>query len=640
MKDVWGRREFGEFGPRASRVEFAGRLPAMLGQVEAKSYSGGRRIIPWVLLSWVFACGAFSPCSSLAQGLPPNILIILADDLGYGDVSFNGCPDYQTPNIDSLTTNGVKCSSGYVTHPFCSPTRAALLTGRYQHRFGHENQPENDSTNPRLGLPRAELVLTQMLKPAGYVCGAVGKWHLGTAPNMRPSQRGFVEFFGFLNGESGYFNAAVFRNDTPLTERTYLTDAFTREGISFINRHAAEPFFLFLGYNAPHSPYDTPPQNYMDRVANISDPDRRVYAAMITALDDGIGQVLQTLQTQNLLNNTLIFFLSDNGAPQAAFTRNYPLRGFKGSNWEGGIRVPFAVQWIGRVPGGVPYDQPVSALDIVPTAAAAAGVSLPTDRIYDGFNMIPYLAREQVAPSRTLFWRWFGLGGTGPGAPGSGTTYRAVRNNSLKLVDHGGGPQLFDLATDISESQNLGQSRPGDLAFLSLLYGQWNAQMIAPLWLTVSTPLSRMVLAGDWNAFNKDDTSSPWSLTRITAPGAQGSPDGFDWFTNTVHAATTGGDTSPGLHSFTIVAGNYSTQWGGTTINVDAPTSVPWFSGNNLGPTNSITFEDGFYYSFRILAWRLNSSLTLSVMKTSAPPVSVRYLAKHQSPRPLTIPSL
>ena len=464
-----------------------------------------------------------------------------------------------------------------------------------------------------------------MLRPAGYVCGLIGKWHLGWAPNMRPLQRGFDEFFGFLGGSDEYFNAPVLRGDTPLFETAYLTDAFTREGVSFINRHATEPFFLFLAYNAPHSPYDTPPQTYMDRVANISDPNRRVYAAMITALDDGVGQVLQALQAQHLLHKTLIFFLSDNGAPQETFTRNYPLRGYKGSVWEGGIRVPFAVQWSGRLPGGVVYDQPISALDIVPTVAAAAGISLPTDRVYDGLNMMPYLARRQVVPSRTLYWRWFGLGSSGP--PGSSATIYAVRNDSLKLVQMGGFNTLFNLSTDIGESHNLALTQPADLASLNQLYGQWDAQMIAPLWQKPHKWIETAVLAGDWNAFNKDDSTIPWSLTRITAPGLNGTPDGFDWFVNTIHVAATGGDTTPGTHSFVVVvAGDYSLQWGGATINIDGTTSVPFFSGTGLGPTNTISLLRGFYYSFRIVDWRSRGApLTLGVMKTSAPPVLVSW---------------
>ena len=289
------------------------------------------------LLRGVLCACVFVSFSALGHSPQPNILVILADDLGYGDVAYNGCPDYATPNIDSFATNGIWCSNGYVTHPICSPSRAALITGRYQQRFGHENNPgeDEDASNPRLGLPLQELPLSQLLRPAGYVCGYIGKWHIGRAYNFRPIQRGFDEYFGFTGESPGYYNAPLLRDETPLVEHTYLTDAFTREAVSFINRHATEPFFLYLAYNAPHYPYQTPPQTYMDRVANIADPDRRIYAAMITALDDGVGQVLQALQAQNILNNTLIFFLSDNGAPQETFTRNYPLRGYKGSVWEG-----------------------------------------------------------------------------------------------------------------------------------------------------------------------------------------------------------------------------------------------------------------------------------------------------------------
>src|SRR5438477_4021275 len=567
---------------------------------------------------------------SLAQTLPnhPNVVIILADDLGYGDVSFNGCPDYLTPNIDSLATNGVRFPSGYVTHPFCSPSRAALLTGRYQQRFGHENQPEQDDNNTILGLPTGELVLPQMLKPAGYVCGTIGKWHLGTAQNLRPNQRGFDEFFGFLTGESPYNPPVpVFRNNTSVTESAYLTDAFTREAVSFINRHATQPFFLFLSYSAPHSPYQAT-QSYLNRVSNISDPARQTYAAMIIAMDDGIGQVLQTLQTHNLLNNTLIFFLSDNGAVSADFTRNDPLRGAKFDVLEGGIRVPFVVQWTGRLPTNCVYDQPVSALDIVPTVASVAGVSLPTDRPYDGLNILPYLISQQAIPSRTLFWRWFGLGANGPW--GSLDTIYAARSGSLKLVRYRaltGGPQLYNLDTDIGETRDLSLSSPGNVDSLQRAYDQWNTQLIPPLWQQPNNFRSNpIVLAGDWNAFNKNDSSSPWALTRITGPNVQGTPDGYDWFINTIHVASVGGDTIPGTHSFAFVGNqSYSNQWGGVAIKIDDITSVPPFSGTALGPTNSISFNEGFYYSFRIIDQIQvgDASLRVAVMKTSAPPISV-----------------
>ena len=316
----------------------------------------------------------------------------------------------------------------------------------------------------------------------------------------------------------------------------------------------------------------------------------------------------------------------------------YPLRGYKFDVLEGGIHVPFVVQWTGRLPGNNVYDKPVSSLDIVATAAAAAGVQLPADRVYDGFNLIPFLAREQVAPPRTLFWRWFGLGASGPpcgGAPGisgsSPDTIWAVRSGVLKLVAARGTTSqpasLYNLQTDIGETQNLAAAQHGDVNTLKSLYNQWNSETIPPLWLAnTDANILPLVLAGDWNGYNKGDTTFPWRLTRITAPGVEGTPDAFNWFNNTIHVATTGGDTTPGLHSFALVGDNsYSKQWGGVTINVDGTTSVPFFSGSVLAPTNSITFQNG-YYSFRILDWinQIGASMKLAVMKTSAPPITVR----------------
>jgi len=573
---------------------------------------------------------------------PPNVVVILADDLGYGDVSFNGCPDFTTPNIDSLTNTGVRCSNAYVTHPFCSPSRAGLLTGRYQQRFGYENQPSVDAANPRLGIPAQEVILPQILKPAGYVCGMVGKWHLGVASSLNPTRHGFDEFFGFLGSESPYYNAALLRGTTKVKETTYLTDAFTREAVSFIQRHATQPFFLYLAYNAVHKPYNTPPKNYMDRVANIPNSGRRIYAAMALALDDGVGQVLQTLQQQNLLNNTLIFFLSDNGARQVPFTRNLPLRGYKFNVLDGGIHVPFVVQWPGVLPANVVYDPPVSSLDIVPTVAAVTGSQLPTDRVYDGLNLMPYLTGSQVSPTRTLFWRWFGLGANGPPCDLTGSTAKssggspgtiwAVRSGSLKLVSErarvGKPPALYNLPTDIGETHDLALAQPSDVVTLKSLYDQWNSQTIPPLWVdNTDLSVSSFVLAGDWNAYNKNDTATPWRFKRITAPGVEGTPDGFNYFGTTIRVAATGGNTTPGSHSFTFVGGtSYAKQWTGATINVDGTTSVPFFSGNALGPPNSISLQDGYYYSFRILDWRsqVHSSMKVAVMKTSAPPVAVR----------------
>ena len=401
----------------------------------------------------------------------------------------------------------------------------------------------------------------------------IGKWHLGFVPSLSPTQRGFDYFSGFLGAAINYWNNGV-----------YATDNFTQQAVSYINNNATHPFFLYLAYNAPHSPYDTPPATYMNQVANIADPNRQIYAAMVTALDAGVGQVLQALQNNNLLNNTLIFFLSDNGAPSSPYTQpsNYPLRGYKYSLFEGGIRVPFAIQWTGTLPANTVYNQPVSSLDIVATVAAAAGVSLATDRVYDGINLLPYLTGQQVSPQRTLFWRWFELGSSGPW--GSGSTVYAARSGDLKLFLPGS--RLFNLVNDIGETTDLSKTQSSDLTSLQQSWNQWNAQMIEPLWTAGNgwSP-NQLVLAGDWNGFNITNAASPWALTRISAPGAQGSPDGFDWYTSTIHAASDGtGDTTPGMHSFVLVASqSYSNQWGGVTINIDDFTVLPFFSGYCIG---------------------------------------------------------
>jgi len=583
-------------------------------------------------LLWLFWVCIFVP-SAFAQTRRPNIIVILADDLGYDDIGFNGCSDIPTPNIDSLVANGVLCTNGYSTHPFCSPSRAGLLTGRYQQRFGHENNMLDDESNPRIGVPATELMLSELLKPAGYVCGAIGKWHVGAAVNLHPLSRGFDEFFGFIDGSSGYLNATVLDGETPVLETEYLTDAFTREAVSFIDRHATDPFFLYVAYNAPHAPY-TATSDYLNRVAYIADPDRRTYAAMIVAMDDGVGEILAELQAQGLLSNTLIFFLSDNGAPAHTFTSNFPLRGNKGNTLEGGIRVPFVVQWTGRLPGHGVYNDPVSALDIVASGTAAAGVTLPSDRTYDGLDIIPYLAGEQTPPERDLFWRWLGLGENGP--PGSNDYIWAVRSGTLKLVtssDTVGQPAtLYNLSADISETHDLAAGDPNDVTALRTLYDQWNLETIAPLWQAPTDFLGGdppwLVLAGDWNSFNKDDTTAPWAMPRISAPADPPSPDGFNWFTSTIHVAQIGGDTTPGRHAFAVIGGNsYLRQWGGATIAIDATNSLPAHSGSKLGPTNNIVLEAGFYYSFRVLDPIAVGPpyLGLSVMKTSAPPVAVSW---------------
>ncbi|MBI4579863.1 MAG: sulfatase-like hydrolase/transferase, partial [Planctomycetes bacterium] len=326
-------------------------------------------------------------------GARPNIVLIVADDLGYADLGCQGAKDIATPSIDSLAAGGVRFTNGYVSCPVCSPTRAGLLTGRYQQRFGHEFNPGPPArAEPHFGLPLTEKTIADDLKTAGYVTGMVGKWHLGYQPKFHPTKRGFDEFFGFPGGAHSYVDAKadpanlIYRGTTPVDEKEYLTDAFAREAAAFVARHAKERFFLYLPFNAVHSPLQAP-DKYKERFASINDPKRQTMAAMLSAMDDAVGAVLKELRDRGIFENTLIFFISDNGGPTPGnASRNTPLSGFKAQVWEGGIRVPYLIQWPGRVPAGRVYEQPVIALDILPTAVAAAGGSVPADRKLDGVN--------------------------------------------------------------------------------------------------------------------------------------------------------------------------------------------------------------------------------------------------------------
>ncbi len=336
---------------------------------------------------WAALMSATTTTGVAADPSKPNIVIILADDLGHADLGFQGCRDIPTPRIDSLAKNGVRCSNGYVSCPYCSPTRAGLLSGRYQQRFGHEFNPGPAGAKEDVfGLPLSETTLADRLKAAGYATGLVGKWHLGGASRFQPQRRGFDEFFGFLGGGHPYFpgqGAPIYRGTEVVQEKEYLTDAFAREAVAFLQRHKDQPFFLYLAFNAVHTPMHAT-DDRLSRFANIADEERRTYAGMLTAMDEGVGKVLDTLKAAHLEESTLIFFFSDNGGPTMLGTtinasRNDPLRGSKRTTLEGGIHVPFVVQWKGKLAPGTVYDQPVIQLDVLPTALAAAGVSAMPD---------------------------------------------------------------------------------------------------------------------------------------------------------------------------------------------------------------------------------------------------------------------
>lgn len=409
---------------------------------------------------------------------PPNILVIVADDLGYGDLGCHGGKDIPTPNIDSIAASGVRCTSGYVSGPYCSPTRAGLLTGRYQQRYGHEFNPGPPSdANVEVGLSLAETTLADRLKAAGYATGMVGKWHLGHAEKFNPVNRGFQEYFGFLGGAHAYHPGgkadganSIMRGTKPVEEPEYLTDAFGREAVAYIDRHQKDPFFLYLTFNAVHTPMQAPPKVLERFAAGIADEKRRTYAAMLASMDDAVGAVLAKLRATGLEEQTLIFFVSDNGGPTGAnASRNTPLSGNKSSTWEGGIRVPFLMQWKGTLPAGKVYEQPVIQLDIHPTALAAAGAPMPAEKPLDGVDLLPFLSgKKEGAPHAALFWRF-----------GDQT---AVRAGNFKLLGQKGAQQLFDLSADIGETKDLSAQQPEKLKELKAAYDAWNAGLVAPAW--------------------------------------------------------------------------------------------------------------------------------------------------------------
>jgi len=429
-------------------------------------------LVVWL---WLAAASLFA-----AQ---PNILLIVADDMGYADAGFNGCRDIPTPNMDALAKSGIRFTSGYVTGPYCSPTRAGLMTGRYQTRFGHEFNPSGGKE----GLPLTEQTLADRLRSAGYMTGLVGKWHLGTDPSMHPQQRGFTEFFGFLGGAHDYFKPeGILRGTTQVSELDYTTDAFGREAVSFIERNKGRPWFLYLSFNAVHTPMQAT-DDRLARFSNITDPRRHTYAAMMLAMDEAVGRVRQKLAETGLEKTTLVMFISDNGGPTMQGvtvngSRNDPLRGSKRTTLEGGIRVPFAVSWPGHLKPGT-FDSPVIQLDLHSTALAAAGVQIRPEWKLDGVNLLPFLSAEKTgAPHDALYWR-FGQ-------------QMAIRMGNYKLVRYdrnvdthtgkaGQGVtdvKLYNLANDIGETKDLAAVMPDKVKELQSKWDVWNAGNVKAMW--------------------------------------------------------------------------------------------------------------------------------------------------------------
>ena len=399
----------------------------------------------------------------------PNILVIVADDMGYADSGVQGCKDVATPNIDSLAKNGVRFPNGYVSGCVCSPSRAGLITGRYQQRCGHDSNPKRE-----FGLDLKETTMAQRMKEAGYVTGITGKWHLGELKEQMPLARGFDEFYGILPhgiaAEKKGSGVPVYRGWEKVETPPDHTVKFGEEAITFIERHKGEPWFLYLPFTAVHAPH-VAPDSYVQKFASIEDKGRRQLCAMISVMDDQIGAVLAKLRDLKLEENTLIFFISDNGGPKSRTVHNGPLRGGKWMLWEGGIRVPFMVQWKGRLAPGRVLDTQVIALDFLPTALAAANRDVKPEWKLDGVNLLPLLeGRADKLPREALFWR-FGV-------------QFAVRQGDWKLVKASKDmqPALFNVAADLSETNDLAAQQPDKVKQLTALWGAWNAQNIPPRW--------------------------------------------------------------------------------------------------------------------------------------------------------------
>lgn len=421
----------------------------------------------------------------------PNLIIILTDDLGYADVGFNGCQDIPTPNIDRIAAQGVTFTNAYVTYPVCGPSRAGLITGRYQDRFGFGRNPLFAPKDPDMGLPLSEQTLARVLGRAGYQSAALGKWHLGAHPSQRPLERGFDDFYGFLTGGHRYFpqewtladeyavesqydayRTKLLRNQKRVEETEYLTDALSREAVQYIRKYQENPFFIYLAYNAPHGPLQAT-DNYLQRFSHIKEKKRRTYAAMVSAVDDGVGLILDELEALDLAENTMVVFLSDNGGPERGnASDNGPLRGQKGDLTEGGIRVPFALQWPGVLSAGQSYDSPISSMDIFATIVARNTDHIQLDKPLDGVDLLPYLLGEKEGiPHEELFWRKFDQ------------RRFAVRSGVDKLWSKTDSVALFNLEKDLGEQQNISANHPQKIRVLQEAYQQWESQMKDPVFL-------------------------------------------------------------------------------------------------------------------------------------------------------------
>ena len=423
-------------------------------------------------------------CSGVLQAVPPNIVLILADDMGYGDLGCYGHPRAKTPHIDRLAKEGVRFTQHYSNGTECSPTRTALLTGRYPQwagglecAIGTGNVGRYDdaielAARRQLGLPAKQVVLPGALKKVGYACGVFGKWHLGYEPRFNPIEHGWDEFFGYLGGNVHYFNHretsdlhVLFRGRLPVHSEGYMTHLITDHSLAFIERHKARPFFLFVSHESPHFPFQGP-RDAAKKITkeNWMTPDADTYVAMLEDLDTEVGRVLAALKEQNLDRNTLVIFVSDNGGFATAAHMG-PLRGAKSSTLEGGIRVPLIMRWPGKLPAGKTSKQVCATFDLTRSILNLAKAKVPADRT-DGTDIIAHIADNSPDTPRTLFWR---------GKRGE-RTWAAVREGNLKYVRKTEGQTeawLYDVSKDLGEKNDLLTKQPNDAARLKALLAKW-----------------------------------------------------------------------------------------------------------------------------------------------------------------------
>ncbi len=433
----------------------------------------------WIncLVVVLFAIGIAVPGVADEQ---PNILLILADDLGYEDLGFQNSTEIQSPNLDRLAANAIRFTDGHVTASVCSPSRAGLMTGRYQQRFGHES---NTPATPH-GMDLNEVTLGQRLQRLGYRTGIVGKWHLGNLETQYPTTRGFDYFYGLREGSRSYFYDAkkddqpgnfhgIEENGNQVAFDGYLTDVLGDKAVEFVRQDSEKPFFLYLSFTAPHGPMHATDKDKA-RFSGIENEKRRTYAAMVWAMDRAIGKVVDELEKQGKADNTLIWFLSDNGGATGNASSNLPLAGHKGIKFEGGIRVPFILQWKQQFPEGREYRPMVSTLDILPTCVAAAGGD-PNSKTesagpLDGVNLLPFLKTETTAiPHQKLYWHklWFS----------------AMRDGPWKLIyvqDYG--YALYHLDDDLGERRNLAASNPARVESMAADLNRWKSELEPPRW--------------------------------------------------------------------------------------------------------------------------------------------------------------